>query len=148
MWENATFWIIQGPGWLLFAYLVGAQCTAAFSYPLGVRLGTQEPEENITRVGVAFWWGLAFADLVYYTPLLGLALIAHWLESAWAVPVLAAALGTTVYWPISSLAAVCNARGAPGWNLPKEKQYWIVLPLIAGWAAIALVLLVIDSQPI
>ena len=76
-----AFWFIQIPGWLLFFYLVVAQCTAAVSYQLGVRMGTQEPAEQITVVGTAFWWGLAFADLIFYTPILGLGLIGHLLGS-------------------------------------------------------------------
>jgi len=131
-------WIIQIPGWLLFVYLALAQCTAAISYDLGVRMGTQEPSRQITEVGVAFWWGLAFADLVFYTPLLGLGLIGHIFGSTWSGPVLGAALGITVYWPIVSLATVRKARTAPGWSLPKERQYWIVLPVISLWGAVGL----------
>ena len=48
---------------------------------------------------------------------------------------LAAALGITVYWPLVSLAAVWDARGAPGWTLAGEAAYWVVLPPIALWAA-------------
>ncbi|MBR9651624.1 hypothetical protein [Thalassovita aquimarina] len=145
MGDDIVFWIIQGPGWLLFAYLVVAQCTSALSYELGVRWGTQEPREQITDVGVAFWWGLALADLVFYTPLLAVGLIAHWVGADWVGPVLGAALGATVYWPVASLATVWKARGAAGWKLPKERQYWVVLPLIAGWGAVALVLLVVSA---
>ena len=138
---NIAFWIIQGPGWLLLVYLVVAQCSAAISYELGVRMGTQEPADRITGIGTAFFWGYALADLVFYVPLLGVGLVAHWAGSDWAGPVLGAALGTTVYWPIACLATVWKARGEPGWNLPKEAQYWVVLPVIAGWALVALVLL-------
>ena len=131
-------WLIQIPGWLLFAYLAVAQGVSAISYDLGVRMGTQEPAERITGIGVAFFWAFAAADLVFYTPLLGIALVGHWMEAGWAVPLLAAALGITIYWPITCLAAVYRARGSESWSLPKEHQYWIVLPLIALWAALAL----------
>jgi len=135
-----TFWAIQIPGWLLFFYLVAAQCTAAFSYQLGVRMGTQEPAEQITEVGVALFWGFAFADL-FYAPILGLGLVGHALGSGWAPLVLGAALGITAYWPIASLATVKAARGAPGWSLPKEGQYWVVLPIIALWGLLGIYLL-------
>ncbi len=141
--ETLTFWLIQGPGWALVAYLVWAQCLTAFSYALGVRMGTQEPAERITEVGVAFWWGIAVADLVVYTPLLAAGLAAHWAGWGWGVAALAAALGITIYWPILCLATIWRARGAPGWSLPKERSYWIVLPIIAGWALLALMILVI-----
>ena len=59
-----AFWFVQIPGWLLFLYLVIAQCIPAFSYQIGVRMGTQEPAENITEVGVAFFKGLAQVLLV------------------------------------------------------------------------------------
>lgn len=52
--EEISFWIIQLPGWLLFVYLLVAQCTAAIRYSLGVRMGTQEPAGRVTEVGVAF----------------------------------------------------------------------------------------------
>ena len=53
--------VLLGGGWVLLAYLVVAQGVAAIDYGLGVRMGTQEPVERITEVGVAFWWGFAFA---------------------------------------------------------------------------------------
>ncbi|PRY19607.1 hypothetical protein CLV78_12023 [Aliiruegeria haliotis] len=140
------FWIIQIPGWVLFVYLVVAQCSAAFSYALGVRIGTQEPAENITEVGVAFFKGYAGADLVFYAPLLGVALGAHATGQAWAVVALAAALGVTAYWPIACLWSVSAARGKGAWTLPREGQYWVVLPVILIWALIGLVLLVFSAS--
>ena len=139
--SNTAFWIIQAPGWILFLYLAVAQCVSAVSYSLGVSMGTQEPAEKITEVGVAFFKGYAGADLVFYTPLLGLGLLGHALEASWAALALSAALGVTVYWPIACLWTVRAARGAPGWDLRKEAQYWMVLPVIAGWGALGLVLL-------
>ena len=68
-------WAIQLPGWLLLVYLVHAQAIPAFDYQLGVAMGTQEPASQISEVGVAFWYGFAFADLVVYIPLLALGLI-------------------------------------------------------------------------
>jgi hypothetical protein len=140
------FWMVQGPGWLLTLYLVYAQAIPAFDYELGVSMGTQEPAGRITEVGAAFWWGFAFGDLVIYIPLLILGLAGHWTAKSWARGVLkswargvlSAALGITLYWPVVALAAVAAARGAEGWHLPKEQEYWIVLPLIALWAAWAL----------
>lgn len=138
---DAAFWAIQVPGWALFSYLVIAQCASAVSYNLGVRMGTQEPAESISEVGVAFFKGLAFGDLVFYTPVLGLALIGQIIGANWAPLALGAALGITVYWPIVCLWTVRSARDAPGWHLPKEAQYWIVLPIIALWGLVGLWLL-------
>jgi len=129
------FWGLQGPDWLLLAYLAYAQGIPAFDYDLGVAMGTQEPAAAITEVGAAFWWGFAFADLVVYIPLLALGLIGHLVGAAWGRVTLASALGITVYWPVVALAAVLDARGAPGWTLAGEAAYWVVLPPIALWAA-------------
>lgn len=129
------FWFIQGPGWLLFAYLVYAQAIPAFDYDLGVRMGTQESAMVITEVGTAFWYGFAFADLVFYIPILAIGLAGHWKESPWYRAVLGAGLGITIYWPITALATVVAARDASQWNLSNETPYWIVLPLIVLWAS-------------
>ena len=127
------FWMIQGPGWLLLAYLIYAQAVPAFNYELGVAMGTQEPAEVITAVGAAFWYGFAFADLVIYIPLLALGLVGCWTHKKWGQVTLASALGITVYWPIVCLAAVVSARNAPGWNLSNEAAYQVILPLISIW---------------
>jgi len=141
--SGIAFWMIQFPGWMLFAYLLVAQCTAAMNYSLGEKMRTQEPSKHITEIGVAFFKGYAGADLVFYAPLLGIALVGHFLGESWARLALAAALGVTVYWPIACLWTVKAARGAKGWDLPKEGQYWVVLPIIALWGAVGLFLLLL-----
>ena len=133
--RNISFWLLQGPGWFLFFYLIYAQAIPAFDYDLGVSMGTQESTKQISEVGVAFWYGFAFGDLVVYIPLLAIGLIGHWLVKMWGRVILGAALGVTVYWPVVSLAAVVSARDAMGWNLANETPYWTVLPLITLWGA-------------
>lgn len=139
--SNLGFWVVQIPGWGLFFYLAVAQCLAALRYDLGVKMGTQEPASRVTATGVAFFKGFAGADLVFYTPLLGIGLIGHAVQADWGIVVLAAALGITVYWPIVCLWAVRAARGAAGWTLPNERSYWCVLPVIALWGLVGLLLL-------
>ena len=133
--RDIGFWFIQGPGWLLLIYLIYAQAIPVFNYDLGVTMGTQESAEQISDVGVAFWYGFAFGDLVTYIPLLAMGLIGCWLDRMWGRMLLAAALGITVYWPAVCLAAVVGARDAAGWNLTDEATYWVVLPLIVLWGA-------------
>lgn len=139
--RGARFWAIQCPGWLLLVYLVVAQGLSAFSYELGVAIGVQEPARQITAVGAAFWYGFAFGDALVYIPLLLAGLIGHLKNSRWGRTCLAAALGVTIYWPLVCLAALVDARGASGWNIPSELPYWLVLPLIAIWGIMALWLL-------
>ena len=127
------FWFLQGTGWLFFAYLCYAQAIPAFDYELGVSMGTQESAAIISEVGVAFWYGFAFADAAFYVPLLALGLIGLWRNTQWGRILMAAALGITVYWPVVVLAAALDARGAAGWHLD-ESGFWVVLPLIVLWA--------------
>ncbi len=134
-------WIIQGPGWALVLYLLVTQCTSAISYGFGVRYGFQEPESRITAIGTALFWGFALADLVFYAPLLALALVADLLNWAASDALLGAALGVTVYWPIVCLATVKRARGVENWHLPKEGQYWLALPAIILWGLVSLLLI-------
>ena len=131
--RDMNFWLVQVPGWLLLLYLIYAQAIPAFSYEVGVSMGTQEPVEVVSGVGVAFWYGFAFGDLLVYIPLLALGLIGYWTGKSWGRVLLGAALGVTIYWPVVCLAAVVAARDAPGWNLANETPYWIVLPLITLW---------------
>jgi len=131
--RSVGFWGLQGSGWLLVAYLIYAQGIPAFDYDLGVKMGTQEAAEQITEVGVSFWYGFAFADAVIYIPLLVAGLVGLWRANSWARVLTGAALGITVYWPVVVLAAAVKARNAAGWYLD-ESGYWVVLPLISLWA--------------
>jgi len=133
MLKGRTWWTLQATGWLFLAYLIYAQLIPVFDYQLGVEMGTQESAEQVTDVGVAYWKGFAFGDLVAYAPLLLAGLIGHLLRRRWGHVALAAAFGITVYWPIVSLAAVHSARKAEGWMLGSLIEYWIVLPVITLW---------------
>ena len=143
--HDFTFWALQGPGWLLFLYLVYAQGISAFSYDIGVAMGTQESSAAITEVGAAFWYGFAFGDLVAYIPLLFIGLIGHLRNTRWGEVALAAALGITFYWPIVSLAALVHARGATGWLIKSEAPYWAVCLSISAWGLWALATILTGS---
>ena len=118
---------ITVPGWIITFFLIYSQCIPAFWYDLGVKMGTQDPEEVVTPVGTAFWYGFCLADLVCYVPLL---IIGLWYHQS---QVLAAALGITMYWPIVCGTAVLKARNVDGWKLDSS-QYWIPLLIIEAWA--------------
>lgn len=133
--RDASFWALQAPGWVLLVYLIYAQGVSAFSYDLGVAIGTQEAADQITEVGAAFWYGFALGDLLVYIPLLLAGLIGHQRSARWGRVALSAALGITVYWPIVCLAALVDARNAAGWNIASETPYWIVCLSIASWGA-------------
>ncbi len=132
---NQGRWILQITVWIFAVYLIIAQCIPALDYELGACMGTQETALRVTNVGVAYWWAFAFADLVFYAPLIVACLVGHALRRVWGRILLAAALGITIYWPLVSLAAVAAARDVSGWDLPSESQYWIILPWITLWSA-------------
>ena len=50
-----------------------------------------------------------------------------------------------MYWPIVSLAALVDARGASGWNIASETPYWAVCTVIAAWGLWGLVMVIRDS---
>ena len=62
------FWVLQGPGWIVLSMLIYAQGISAFSYGLGVSMGTQKPAERITEVGTAFSYGLTQCLTLYLDP--------------------------------------------------------------------------------
>ncbi len=144
--KGLAFWLLQIPGWILLLWLIIAQGVSAFSYELGVSMGSQEPAASITEVGAAFWYGFAFGDLIIYIPLLATGLVAHWRASRLSPVVLGGALGITIYWPIVCLAALVDARGAPGWQIASEISYWIVCLLVAAWGTLGLWLLAIQTR--
>ncbi len=140
------FWGLQLPGWALLIYLIYGQGIAAFDYQFAVRMGTQDPATAVTEVGVAFWRGFAFSDLVTYVPLLAAGLLGYGFRYAWGRVVFGAALGITVYWPVVVLATVFTAHGLAGWTPANEKVYWVVLPAIALWGVFGLWRLSIENR--
>ena len=143
--RGPCFWMIQIPGWILGIYLIIAQGLTAFSYELGVKMGTQESAGTITEVGTAFWYGFAVGDLLIYSPLLLVGLLGHFLGMRWSRVPLVAALGITVYWPVVCLAALLDARDAEGWKLVNELPYWMLLPLVSLWGLWGLLVLIVES---
>lgn len=59
---------------------------------------------------------------------------------------LAAALGFAVCWPIACLWTIRAAQGVKGWDLPREGQYRVVLPVIALRGAVGSFLLLFGVQ--
>ncbi|MHA6262336.1 hypothetical protein ACXYMO_03965 [Arenibacterium sp. CAU 1754] len=143
--KRRTWGLLQITGWAFLVYLAYAQLIPAFDYQLGVDMGTQESVEQVTKIGVAYWWAFAFGDLVTYAPLLLAGLVGHFLRRNWGRVLLAAALGITVYWPVVSLAAATAAEGAEGWALDTT-AFWVVLPLITLWGAWGLWVLLHEMQ--
>ena len=117
----------------MLIFLIYGQGIAAFDYDLGVRMGTQDAAEIVTDVGVAFWRGFAIADAAVYIPLLFIGLLGCFWRKTWGLIALTAALGISVYWPLTCLMAVFYAQDALGWSLGVNSAYAIILPVISVW---------------
>jgi hypothetical protein len=141
---------VKYPGWLLLLYLVYSQAIPAFRYEWGIRMGTQDAPEVVTRVGTAFWYGFCVGDLMVYIPCLALGLL-RFKSAVLARVALIVALGITAYWPVVCLTAVLDARNShtPGWNLDNLRDYYVVLSILEVWTIWSLVRIaaVLDDRP-
>ena len=68
---------------MFLIYLIYAQGISAVDYDFGIAMGTQEPASQITEVGVAFSYGFAFGDAVFYIPLFLAGLIGFAKGTSW-----------------------------------------------------------------
>ena len=146
MWR---FMFLQISSWIFLAYLFVAQVIPVFDYDIGIAMSTQESQEIVSPIGVAFYKGFIVSDTLAYAPLMAAGLLLHLAggyEEASRL-LLAAAYGITIYWPLDCLAAVEAASGY--WNLPKEAEgeYWMALPVIAAWGCVSLFILLSSVQP-
>ena len=123
------FWPLMIGGGILAAVFVAGQSVAVVDYERVVAWGLQEPVNDIGITGLAFNLGFAFADTLFYVPILIAGLWSLWHRKAWGLPVMAAALGVSVYWPLVCTAALIFGHGQPGFGYPAATAY---LPLTGG----------------
>jgi len=127
------FWIIIGFGILLnIEYLLG-QTMALINYDFAVSLGLQEPESELTGVGVALNKGFGLGDSVFYIPLFITGIIGLFRRTSWGVYAMFGALAITVYWPIVALSTLFFAKGTSGFTFSDYTSYSVMLSLIAGY---------------
>ncbi len=81
-------------------------------------LGLQEPEKEVTALGVAMNKGFGVGDTLIYIPLLVLGLVGLWSRKMWGVFAMAGAMAITAYWPVASLFIILYAREVPGFHFP------------------------------
>lgn len=68
--NDIGFWLLILVGMLLAIMLLVGQTLALFNYELAIELGLQETEAEVGKVGIGFAKGFAFADTVFYLPIL------------------------------------------------------------------------------
>lgn len=120
------FWPLMICGGLLTAVYILGQGVAVIDYERAVAWGFQEPANDVGITGLAFNLGFAFADMLFYVPILIVGLWGLWHRKAWGLPAMAAALGISVYWPTVCTIALVFGHGQAGFGYPDALTY---LPL-------------------
>ena len=106
--------------------LVG-QGVGLVNYDYATRLGLQEPKELIGPFGVAMNRCFCIADVLVYTPLTLAALVGMVQQRTWSLPVTAAVLGISAYWPIITTSMLLLLPGVPGYSFEPPVFYWPIM---------------------
>ena len=129
--RSAGFWILISFGILLNILYLFGQTMALISYDFTVRIGLQEPIEDITAIGIALNKGFGLGDSLVYMPLFILGILGLFKRTVWGYYTMSAAMGITIYWPVVSIATVFFAMGSEGWNFGDYTSYSFLLGFIA-----------------
>ena len=116
---------------LLNTMFLAGQTLSLFNHDLTVSLGLQESVEELTDAGIAFAFGFAFGDTVFYIPLFIAGIAGLLLGRRWGPFCMFGALAVTVYWPIVHLYAIYAGREALHLSPEKYVSYSVLLPLIS-----------------
>lgn len=103
---------------------------AIINYEWTVSVELQEPEIEITEIGVVFNKGFGMADTFIYIPIFIIALIGIFKEKIFGIFFMFGFLSITAYWPVVCLSAVFFANGSPNWHFTDYTFYSIILSLI------------------
>ncbi|MBF0429635.1 MAG: hypothetical protein HQK83_00025 [Fibrobacteria bacterium] len=129
--RTAGYWTIMVIGILLLLELCIGQAMAWINYEFAVSIGLQESMEKVGETLVAVNKGFGVGDTIVYIPILILGLIGLWLRTNWGVTAMIAAMGITVYWPVTCMYILLYARGIPGFNFTDFCSYGIILSAIS-----------------
>jgi hypothetical protein len=121
------FWIIIIVSLLILLMLVFGQVMAFIDYEFAESLGLQEPEDDITAMGVAANKGFGVGDTLIYLPMLVIGLIGLWTRKRWGVFAMVGAMAITAYWPMVNLFLLIFARDVPGFSFDDYATYTILL---------------------
>jgi hypothetical protein len=121
------FWIIIIVGLLVMLMLLTGQVMAFIDYEFAESVGLQEPEADITAMGVASNKGFGVGDTLIYLPMLVLGLVGLWNRKMWGVFLMVGAMAITAYWPMANLFLLFFARDVPGFGFDDFATYTILL---------------------
>ena len=122
--------ILLVTGFLLLVMLLAGQTMAIIDYDFAVSMGLQESEEQLGERGVATNKGFGAGDTIVYIPLLVIGLIGIIRRSRWGMLAMGAAMGITVYWPVTCLFILFFSRGMQGFNFTSFTSYTVILSII------------------
>jgi len=129
--RTTSFWILIVIASLLVVMFLLGQTLALFNYNLTVKLGLQESENEIGKVGIAFAKGFGFGDTIIYILLLIFGIIGLLKNKRWGKYSMFGAMAISVYWPLVHLYAIFIERNAITLAVDKYIIYQIILPLIS-----------------
>jgi len=137
-----AFWVIVA--FLIYdlAFFIIGQSTTLFAYDFAVRIGLQESAELVGEYGVRVNRSFGLADTVVSIPLAILSLLGLFLRRQWALTILAAFMGVTLYWPICCAGLLLFLPGAPGYNFAPSIGYWLIFAFHVGFALWTLFLII------
>ncbi|GFH45345.1 hypothetical protein CTEN210_01819 [Chaetoceros tenuissimus] len=135
---------LQTTSWMFVSVLFVGQVLPIIDYEIGVKMGTQEPVEQVGKTGVVFNKGFIFADSVFYVPLFLVGLFLYTYRSDLSKPCLAGAYAITVYWSLVCPTVLKEAD----YQLPPQKQdQWMtVLPIVSVWGFVCFLFVALDND--
>ncbi len=122
-----AFWVICVFLALSVIVLLLGQTTSIFAYDFAVRLGLQEPIEEVTAFGVEMNRAFGLGDTAVYIPLMLVSLAGLLLRKRWALLTTAAVMGISAYWSLTVAAVLVFLRGVPEYQLVPGLEYWVFL---------------------
>lgn len=114
----------------LALFFLAGQTYSLIDYQQTIKWGLQESPAEVGDVGVSFLKGYAFADTIFYIPILILSVIGLQYQRKWGYYLMIAALAISVYWPIAVLYSIYEGREFMDLSVEKYTSFSIILPLI------------------
>ena len=124
-----AFWVICVFFIYSMLFLLAGQTTALFNYDFAVRLGLQEPVEEISRYGIEVNRSFGGSDTIIYLPMIVVSLVGLSRGKRWSLLTTSAVMGISAYWAVVVVFMLLFLRGVPSFNLAAGPGYWIIMAI-------------------
>ena len=141
--RHISFWLVTLFLFVSLLLLLLGQTTAIFNYDFAVRLGFQEPVEEIGKFGVQVNRAFGVSDTLVYIPLIILSLIGLFLKKKWALFTTSSVMGISVYWATTAAFIFYFLTGVTDYHFIPGTEYWVFMSfyIIAGvWGLLYIIL--------